>query len=85
MQLLGFESAELVGIVSRPQAEWLKNYGLIPSKARRFLSSLQHQDWAWSPPNPLFIGYCGIFYQAYRGQGMDGGKCTFTLPKLLLL
>jgi hypothetical protein len=85
MQLLGFESAELVGIVSRPQAECLKNYGMIPSKAKRFLSYLQHQDWAWSPSNPLFSGYWGLFYQAYRGQGMDGEKCVFTLPKLLLL
>ena len=54
MQLLGFETAELVGAVTGPQAECLMNYGLIPSRAKRFSFSLQHPDWACSPPNLLF-------------------------------
>jgi len=39
MQLLGFGSAELVGIVTGPQAECLKNYGLIHSRDKVCLFS----------------------------------------------
>jgi hypothetical protein len=84
MQVLGFASAELVGMVTSPQAECLKNYGLIHSRGKRFFSSLQHPEWAWSTTTLLFIGYWGLLYQPYGGQGMDG-KHIFTVPKLLLL
>jgi len=64
MQVLGLGSAELAGIVTGPQAECLKNYGLIHSRGKRFFSSLQHPEWAWSPPILLFSGNWGLFYQA---------------------
>jgi len=44
MQVVGFGSAELVGIATR--SECLKNCGLIHSRGKRFFSSLQHPEWA---------------------------------------
>jgi hypothetical protein len=84
MQLLGFGSAELVDIVTRPQAECMKNCGLIHSRGKMFFSSLQHAEWAWSVPILLFVGYWGALLPGIQRAG-HGWETLFTLSELLLL
>jgi len=48
-------------IVSRLWAWHMRNHGLIPSRAKRTISSSKHTDQEWELPSLNFNGYRGFF------------------------
>jgi hypothetical protein len=67
MQLLGFGSTGLVGIVTGPQAECLKNYGLIHNRDIYCVHGKMHYDW-----------FNGI--EILQGRWQHGEKVGYCYP-----
>jgi len=51
--------------VMRLWAWHMMNHGLIPSRAKRTISSPKHSDQDWEPPSFHFNGYHGFFPSKY--------------------
>jgi hypothetical protein len=52
------EPGECSPVITRLRAGYLRNFGCIPGKGKRFISFPEHTQQHWSPSSLLFSVFC---------------------------